>query len=229
MIIVMLKTSNDIAHLEVYVGNLFGRLQGLNPRDSEQRLSEFVDGVLGMLEPKVYDPALVVANIRPRSYIPESDIEKASIIAEPLAGDVVVFYQILRGGGISSLNWDDISGTDFSTLKQTALKNIARRMQKAKIAKSGNAVMLFFVDGEEMLTPGLLLTSEFQTRVAELFPKGALILIPRLDDVVVVDKTVPDAVKLARKMIDKAFETNHDLLSEFIYEFRDGKIEVVSE
>ncbi|MBN9275470.1 MAG: hypothetical protein J0J15_35570, partial [Mesorhizobium sp.] len=75
----------------------------------------------------------------------------------------------------------------------------------------------------------LLLTDKFWALIEPQFPGGVVIAIPRRDAIFVFDKRLPKALRIARALIAKVFQDEPDLLSEYIFERRDGTLQVVAE
>ena len=108
-------------------------------------------------------------------------------------------------------------------------KNINALMPQVRRSEFSDGVSIFTVEDDEAVSPALLLTDKFWTLLGSQFPNGVLIAIPRRDAIFVFDKRLPNAAQMARTLINTMFKTEPDLLSEYIFERRDGKLHVVAE
>ncbi|ANT50726.1 hypothetical protein MEA186_01858 [Mesorhizobium amorphae CCNWGS0123] len=189
--------------------------------------------VLADTEGNDFDAAHLIANIRPREHLDAMKPEEAELGSGPafedLAGDVVILYQIDAADSLASVSLSDVGGRSLAQLRELALENINTLMPQVRQSEFVDGVSIFTVEDDEAVSPALLLTDKFWSLLGPQFPRGALIAIPRRDAIFVFDKRLPNASQMARTLIDKIFKEEPDLLSEYIFERRDGKLQVVAE
>ncbi|MFD2057751.1 hypothetical protein ACFSQT_33115 [Mesorhizobium calcicola] len=227
------RRSGKDLELQVDVTNLLGRIRDLPAAEAETEIQRFLRVLVLNDTEDGFDAGHLIANIRPREHLSGLESKAATPDAEPvyedLAGDVVVLYQIDTEDTLASLQFADVGGRSFAQLRQLALENINRQMTQVRQSEILEGISIFTVEGDEAISPALLLTDKFWALLEAQFPGGMLIAIPQRDAVVVLDKRVPNTIQIARALIDKVFEDEPDLLSEYVFERRDGKLLVVAE
>ncbi|MES0044826.1 hypothetical protein [Mesorhizobium sp. M0091] len=226
------STGKDI-HLQVDVTNLLGRIRDLPAGEAETEIERFLTTLVLSDSESGFQADLLIANIRQREHLDAfkgdgTEPDKGPAF-ETLAGDVVILYQIDNEDSLASVRLDDVGDRSLAQLRQLALENINKQITKVKQERILDGISIFTVEGDEAISPALLLTEKFWATLGPQFPNGVFIAIPKRDAIVVVDKRLPNAVQFARSFIDKVFKTEPDLLSEYIFERRDGKLQVVAE
>ena len=219
-------------NLEVDVTNLLGRLRELPPEDVETDIQRFLNVLVFADTNTGFDADHLIANIRPREHLDafkDDGVPEKDPVYENLAGDVVVLYQIDDEDSLRSVPKSDVGDRSLPQLRQLALANINKQISKVKQEKIDEGISIFTVEGDEAISPALLLTDKFWALLETQFPEGALIAIPQRDAVVVFDKRRPNAAQIARTLINKVFQDGPDLLSEYVFERRDGTLQVVAE
>ncbi|PZV33193.1 hypothetical protein B5V02_38285 [Mesorhizobium kowhaii] len=215
------------------VTNLLGRIRGLSAADTETQIQRFINALVFANTASNFDPADLIANIRPREYIDALNQiqgeDDSGPVYEEFVGDLVILYQINSKDALSSMLWSSVGGRTLEKLRQIALDNINRKLSNIREDRLSDGVSTFIMEGDEAISPALILTEKFWSRVNFRFPEGAFVAIPRRDCIFVFDKRQPDATQIARKVIDMAFKDGADLLSEDIFERQDGKLQVVAE
>ncbi|RWB74384.1 MULTISPECIES: hypothetical protein [unclassified Mesorhizobium] len=218
--------------LEVDVTNLLGRLRELPANEVETEIHRFLNVLVLTDTESGFDADHLIANIRPREHLDafKDDVAPGKgTTYEDLAGDVVILYQIDAEESLASVPFSDVGGRSLPQLRQLALENIDKQMPQVRQEKIRDGISLFTVEGDEAISPALLLTDKFWALLEPQFPDGVLIAIPRRDSIFVFDKRLPNSVQLARTLITRVFRDEPDLLSENIFERRDGKLQVVAE
>ena len=79
-----------------------------------------------------------------------------------------------------------------------------------------------------MLSPSLILLSEFWTSIADRYPGDVLIAVPRRDQLFILNDDVRGST-LARRLIDVTFQDGLSLLSNKIFARRNGNIVLATE
>lgn len=219
--------------LQVDVTNLLGRIRDLPTAEVETEIQRFLRVIVFSDTEDGFDAGHLIANIRPREHLDALKPEDATAGKEPayedLAGDVVILYQVDTKDVLASVTFSDVEGRSLAQLRELALENINRQMAQVRQSEFLEGIFVFTIEGDEAISPALLLTDKFWALLGPQFPEGVLIAIPRRDSIFVFDKRLPNAIQIARALIDKVFKGESDLLSEYVFERRDGKLLVVAE
>ncbi|WP_143748790.1 hypothetical protein [Mesorhizobium sophorae] len=226
------STGKDL-ELQVDVTNLLGRIRDLPTSEAETEIQRFLRVIVLSDTENGFDASHLIANIRPREHLDPLKPKDASAgkqpVYEDLPGDVVILYQIDATEALASVTFSDVEGRSLAELRELALENINGQMQQVRQSEFLEGIFVFTIEGDEAISPALLLTDKFWALLGPQFPEGVLIAIPRRDAIFVFDKRLPNAIQIARALIDKVFKDEPDLLSEYVFERRDGKLLVVAE
>jgi len=226
------RPSDKDQKLQVDVTNLLGRLRELPAEEVEPEIRRFLNVLVLTNTESGFDADHLIANIRPREHLDAFKGDEApgkEPAYENLAGDVVILYQIDAEESLSSVPISDVGGRSLVQLRQLALENIDKQMPQVRQENIREGISIFTVEGDEAISPALLLTEKFWALIEPQFPDGVLIAIPRRDAIFVFDKRLPNAAQIARTLITKVFRDEPDLLSEYVFERRDGTLQVVAE
>ena len=85
---------------------------------------------------------------------------------------------------------------------------------------------LYFIEGNTLLSPTLVLLDEFWASIKGRYPGDVLIALPRRDQLFIFNDDANGKI-LARRLIDITFRDNFSLLSDKLFARRDGKIVAV--
>ncbi|MEI9406788.1 hypothetical protein [Mesorhizobium argentiipisi] len=218
--------------LQVDVTNLLGRLRELPADEAEAEIQRFLNVLVLTDTEGGFEADRLIANIRPREHLDglQGDATPGKDpLYENLAGDVVILYQIDAEESLASVPISEVGGRSLAQLRQLALKNIDKQIPQVRQEKIREGIFIFTVEGDEAISPALLLTDKFWALLEPQFPNGVFIAIPRRDAIFVFDQRLPKAVQIARTLITKVFRDEPDLLSEYVFERRDGTLQVVAE
>jgi len=219
-------------NLEVDVTSLLGRLRQLPPEEVETEIRRFLNVLVLTDTDRSFDAEHLIANVRPREQLDafkgDAAPEKGPAYEE-LAGDVVVLYQINGEDSLDSVPMSAVGGRSLAQLRQLAMANIDKQISKVRQEKIREGISIFSVEGDEAISPALLLTDKFWALLELQFPDGVVTAIPRRDAIFVFDKRLPKAIHIARTLIAKVFRDEPDLLSEYVFERRNGTLQIVAE
>ncbi|TIR14810.1 MAG: hypothetical protein E5X34_31690 [Mesorhizobium sp.] len=219
-------------NLQVDVTNLLGRLRKLPTDEAEAEIQRFLNVLVLTDTAGGFEADRLIANIRPREHLHGFQGDAApgkGPVYERLAGDVVILYQIDAEESLASVPISEVGGRSLAQLRQLALENIDKQIPQVKQEKIREGISIFTVEGDEAISPALLLTDKFWALLEPQFPNGVFIAIPRRDAVFVFDKRLPNAIQIAHTLITQVFRDEPDLLSEYVFERRDGTLQVVTE
>jgi hypothetical protein len=228
MIAVELKNDNGETH-KIYVGNLFGRIAGLDAHETAEAIESFVAMATRSAPPAARDLTTVYANLRPRNWIEDKNLEDSSMFADEFLADVVILYQLRDDGMLASVERSELDAAGGpAAVRAAALANNAALLAELEAHDYGEVASIYFLADSPSFSTGLLLTDAFREIVEARFPQGAFIAIPRRDDVVAFNRSRPDALERARNYVADVFEKNEpDLVSRSVFGWQNGKLVVV--
>jgi len=210
----------------VDVTNTYGYITAYPDENANEPVERFIRSITEDHEAPV-DDAHIVAVVRSREYVASMKLE---VLSEPLGADLVVLYMADRPDAMSPLTKNDVHGRDLASVRTVALNNV--RQWLPKIVSNGElgAGVLYYVEGNTMLSTSLILLDDFWKSVAARFPGDVLIALPRKDQLFVFDDDGNAAMRAGiRRLIDLTFEDNFNLLSRQLYARRGGKIVAVAD
>lgn len=208
--------------------NIYGRLRAYPDED----ISELVAGLLRLADPdrsrEIREKDVVVV-LRSKDYVEYIRQGGTNVRHEPLVGDLVMVYMADSPDAMSPLINDDMAEKSLTDLRAIALDNVRKWLPKVTVDDAFELGSLYYVEGNTLLSTSLVLLDEFWKSTADRFAHDVLIAVPRTDQLFIFDATRPNAAMAARAMIDITFQDGFNLLSDKIYERRNGKLSVVDE
>lgn len=229
--------ASDPAKIDVKLGdlsvssdvtNIFGYLNSYPDEDADEIIGRFVRAALGANTAEVNESNLV-AMIRTPASIEAMKASGANVAYEPLIGELIVVYMADRPDSLTTATLDQFPGKSLADLRSIAAGNLRRWLQEVIGQGEASSFVLYNVKGNEILVTGLILLDDFWNKIKPDFPGDVLVAIPRRDQLFIFDAANPNAAGEARRLIDATFEDNFNLLSEHIYQRRNGKLEVFAE
>lgn len=194
----------------------------------EENASEIVDRFIASItydHNQPVDEKDIVAVIRTRDYVDQMDED---VLREPLGADLVILYMADRPDAMAPLSQKRLPGKSLADVRRAALDNIRKWLPHMVSNDELGDGLLYFVEGNTMLSTSLLLLEDFWKSVARRFPGDVLIALPRKDQLFLFDDSAT-ARAGARRLIDATMEENFNLLSPQLYARRGGKIVAVSD
>jgi uncharacterized protein YtpQ (UPF0354 family) len=110
-------------------------------------------------------------------------------------------------------------------LREVALSNIRKWLGHIKSDDQLRVATLYFVEGNTMLSPTLILLDEFWNAISSRYPGDVLIALPRRDQLFIFNDNAQGHVA-ARRLIDITFRDGFSLLSDKLFARRGGRIVV---
>ncbi|WP_202293219.1 DUF1444 family protein [Mesorhizobium sp. 131-2-1] len=204
------------------VTNVFGYLNSYPDEDADAAIDRLVRG-LTETRTKASEENLI-AVIRTQQYVEHLKSMGLDLLYEPLVGEIAVVYMADLPDSVSPVAPKDFPGRALADLRTVALDNVRKWLPK--IVSDGEAAVacLYFVDGNTMLSTSLILIDEFWLSIKPQFPGDVLFALSRRDQLFVFDAGNPQAQSAARQMIDVTFKDGFNLLSDKIFERRNGKL-----
>jgi hypothetical protein len=212
--------------------NLFGYLKSNPDADRVDEVARFVISVVGETGSQADPAELLVPSLRTRSYLwaVQKLMPNAESLPlwEPLAGDLVIFYQYDLPTKLAASRAGDFPVTSMKQLRKIAVSNMEPWLYHISAMKIESMISQT-VEGNSWVSPSLILVDKFWDLVKDRFPEGALIAVPKTDQLFLFDRRDPKAVEFARAVIEEMYQSDYGQLSDEIFVWRDGKIELLAE
>lgn len=208
----------------VDVTNVFGYLRA-NPEDDP---SEIIDRFVRSItydHNKPVEEGDIVAVIRTRDYV---DSMTPAVLQDPLGADLVILYMADEPDAMKPLAKTDLPGRSMANVRKAALENIRKWLPKVVADDGLGDGVLYFVEGNTMLSTSLILLDDFWKSVAARFPGDVLIALPRKDQLFLFDDNAQVRAGV-RRLIAATMQDGVNLLSPQLYARRGGKIVIVSD
>jgi hypothetical protein len=237
--------------LLLFLGNLLGNLEGMNATEESAEIDRFLNVVLDQtdeLDAPVNFEAVYIAirSLDSVAHRPlrEDDGEQAqgsARLCQQLAGDVVEDYAEKIPGGQRFVRASQLNGMSRSELRQRAVDNLQTLLPQltdtlgmtasnpALNIKDALIASRFVLSDDADFTAGLLLVDGFWAELDRRFPDGVYVAISHHDRILAVSRMLPNALATAQTLLEG--EQKDDpayLLSDMIFERRDGKLAVVA-
>lgn len=209
------------------VTNIFARLNAYPDEDIDAAVTRFLNASNATESKQVTDDNVVLV-IRSRNYIDYLVQNGLTVRHEPLVGDLAAVYMADLPDTMSPLAEDDLADKTPEGLRAIALSNVRKWLPKVASDASLEFCILFYVEDNTFLSTSLILLDEFWKSIENQFPGDVLIALPRTDQLFLFDASNRDAPEMARQIIEATIKDGFNLLSETIYERRDGRLAVFS-
>ncbi|RAZ93007.1 hypothetical protein DPM33_03930 [Mesorhizobium hawassense] len=205
------------------VTNIFGYLNSYPDENAEAAIDRFVRVLTAAHLTKVGENNLI-AVVRTLQYADQLKSPGTELLYEPLVGELAIVYMADLHDSISPISSKDFPGRALSDLRDVALNNVKKWLPKIVSDGDVGIAYLYYVEGNTMLSTSLILLDEFWMSIKPHFPGDVLFALPRRDQLFVFDASNPNAQNAARQMIDVTFKDGFNLLSDKIFERRNGKL-----
>ena len=205
------------------VTNIFGYLNAYPDEDAEAAIDRFVRALTDAHLAKASEDNLV-AVLRTVEYVDQLKSPGMELLYEPLVGVLAILYMADLPDSLSPVTPKDFPDRTLSDLRGIALNNVKKWLPKIVSDGEVGSVYLYYVEGNTMLSTSLVLLDEFWLSIKPQFPGDVLFALPRRDQLFVFDASNPQAQSVARLMIDATFKDGFNLLSDKIFERRNGKL-----
>lgn len=203
--------------------NIFGYLNSYPEENAEAAIDRFVRVLVEAHLAKAGENNLIAA-IRTQQYVDQLISMGMDLLTEPLVGELAIVYMADLPDSLSPVAEKDFPGRTLSDLRGIALDNVKKWLPKIVSDGELNIAYLYYVDGNTMLSTSLVLLDDFWRSIKPHFPGDVLFALPRRDQLFVFDASNPQAQSAARQMIDVTFKDGFNLLSDKIFERRNGKL-----
>ena len=203
--------------------NLFNRIQAYQDEDPQKLITQFIDSFADLSKPVVSEQNLV-AVLRDKTYTDQ--VSKAGTLMEPLVGELMIVYMADMPGSMSVVGRKQFPDKEIADLRRVALGNVSKWLDHIEFDDGLQVATLYFIEGNTLLSPTLVLLDEFWASIKGRYPGDVLIALPRRDQLFIFNDDANGKI-LARRLIDITFRDNFSLLSDKLFARRDGKIVAV--
>lgn len=207
--------------------NLLNRIRAYPDEDPVKLIQEFTASI-GDLPNRFAGEENLIAVLRDKAYVDRISKMKTDALIEPFVGELMIVYMADMPGSMSVATQKEFSEKNLAELRRIALSNVGKWLGHLKSDDQLKVATLYFVEGNTMLSPTLILLDEFWTSIKDRYSGDVLIAVPRRDQLFILDDNV-DGRALARRLIDVTLQDDFGILSDKIFARRNGKIFVVNE
>jgi uncharacterized protein YtpQ (UPF0354 family) len=207
--------------------NLLNRIRAYPAEDPGKLIQEFTASI-GDLQNRSAGEENLIAVLRAKNYVDRIGKMKGGALMEPFVGELMIVYMADMPGSMSIVTQKEFPEKNFAELRRTALSNVRKWLGQVKSDDQLKAATLYFVEGNTMLSPTLVLLDEFWISIKDRYSGDVLFAVPRRDQLFILNDNVDGRV-LARRLIDMTFRDDFDLLSGRVFARRNGEIVVVNE
>ena len=160
--------------------------------------------------------------VRTKSYIAGITNLNRDVLVDRFLSDLQIIYMVDRPNSVSPVSLREFPGKTATAVREEAYDNARGWLNKIVSDDISGLGVLYYVEGNTMLSPSLILLSEFWESIRSRFPGNALIAIPRRDQLFIFDDS-PEGRSVARKMIKVTVDEGYGVLSSTLYARRGGK------
>jgi len=204
------------------IGNLFDYLK-CYPEENAEYWIEHRRREIHELISLECSPENLILLVRSQAYVDGLAEIGVQLMTEPLAGDLVQTYGFDHPTGVSPAPPEKLASLGSIDLKAVATVNLSRLMDRL-VAENDGVAVLYYLEDNSVLSPGLLMLEEFWTIADRRFPEGAIVVNPRRDQIFLIDKRDESAAESARRIIDAAVADDYLVQSERLYHRTAGKL-----
>lgn len=204
--------------------NLYRRLDAYPGEDVDAAIDQF----LSQLDPdpgRTVSEANLVVVLRPRAYVEHLRQKGVNIRHQPLTGDLHAVYMADLPDSMSPLLDGEMAHRSNDELGTIARRNVSQWLAKVVASKEIPGAVGYSVDGNTFLASGLVLLDEFWSTVDPKLAHDPLIVVASYDQLFLVDASNQQAEALARQLVEFTFQDGFNLLSDQLYQRRNGRIE----
>jgi uncharacterized protein YtpQ (UPF0354 family) len=207
--------------------NLLNRIRAYPDEDPVKLIQEFTASIDDLPNKSAGEENLI-AVLRDKAYVDRISKMEGGALIEPFVGELTIVYMADMPGSMSVVTQKEFSEKNLAELRRIALSNVRKWLGHLISDDQLKVATLYFVEGNTMLSPTLILLDEFWTSIKDRYSGDVLIAVPRRDQLFILDDNV-DGRALARRLIDITFREDFNLLSKRIFARRNGEIVVVDE
>lgn len=207
------------------LANLYGRIQAEGDPDVLDAIRQRVK-ILDSDKAATNDIKDLVVVLRSQEYVEETGRLGVKIKHEQIAGKLHAVYMVDLPEAMSPLSVQDLPDYSFEELRDISLENVTQKLSGIQKENVAGVVDRFQVDNNTFLSTSLVLLDSFWDSLYNKYPKGAIFVVPRMDELFVIDAAIPGAANIARDIIRITFNEGFSLLSNEVYIRRHNRIQI---
>jgi hypothetical protein len=142
--------------------NLLNRIRAYPDEDPSKLIQEFTASI-GDLQNRSAGEENLIAVLRDKAYVDRISKMKGDALIEPFVGELMIVYMADMPGSMSVVTQEEFSEKNLAELRRIALSNARKWLGHLKCDDQLKAATLYFVEGNTMLSPTLILLDEFWT------------------------------------------------------------------
>lgn len=231
----LIKLTSGGSRSEFDVTNLFSYLNANPDANLDEAVRHWISGVKDIASGAAesddvgnYEDALVLV-LRSKEYVEQVVKRGAKIVSTPFVGSLYLVYMLDRPNALLTFTEKQRNGRDIDQLHALALSNVRSRLKNLSEKNISEGASVFYLDGNEILSPSLILLDEFWDKVSVNFPGDVIMAVPRVDLLLLCRADAPNAHLIARKVVEGVFQDDFNLLTDMLLIRRNGKIEQLEE
>jgi hypothetical protein len=205
------------------LANLYGRMQAEDDSDVMETIRQRVRA-LDFGREMTKDIKDLVVVLRSQEYIESTGKLGAKIKHEQIAGKLHAVYMIDLPEAMTPLSVQELPEYSLEELRDISLENVKEKLSRIQKENVADVIDRFQVDSNTFLSTSLVLLDSFWDSLDNKYPNGAVFVVPRMDELFIIDASIPAAANIARDIIRITFKEGFSLLSDEVYIRRDGKI-----
>ncbi|PWK75695.1 hypothetical protein [Aminobacter sp. AP02] len=199
--------------------NTFQRLDAYPGENVETTIERLLAQLAPDAKRTLSEDNLVVV-LRSRAYVDLLAQKGANMRHEPLAGDLHMVLMADLPEAMSPLHDDEMNHKDVTEAK----RNVSKWLTNVITFNQIPGVEGYSVKGNEFLTPSLVLLDDFWSSVDRAMAHEPLIVVASYDQLYLRDSSNPQADDIALKLIEFTYQDGFNLLSDKVYQCRNGQI-----
>jgi hypothetical protein len=207
------------------VTNLFGYLKAYQDEEPKGLIEGYIRGLI--VQRNVTEENLLVV-VRTKDYVDYINQQSDGAVSGPLVGELYVLYMADGADTMSPIKTTEMTGKTLPELRKIALSNVRKWLPKIKNDEAIGPILLYYVEGNTMLSSSLVLLDEFWAMVKASVSSDVYLALPRRDQLFIMDAKYQDALPALHKLIELTAQDGFNLLSNHLYRRRNRKLEVVS-
>lgn len=207
------------------LANLYGRIQAEGDPDVLDAIRQRVK-ILDSDKAATNDIKDLVVVLRSQEYVEETGRLGVKIKHEQIAGKLHAVYMVDLPETMSPLSVQDLPDYSFEELRDISLENVTQKLSGIQKENVAGVVDRFQVDNNTFLSTSLVLLDSFWDSLDNKYPKGAIFVVPRMDELFVIDAAIPGAANIAHDIIRITFNEGFSLLSNEVYIRRNNRIQI---
>lgn len=207
------------------LANLYGRIQAQGDPDVLEAIRQRVQILdSGKSTPNDINDLVIV--LRSQEYVEETAKLGVKIKHEQIAGKLHAVYMVDLPEAMSPLSVQDLPDYSLEELRDISLENVTQKLSAIQKDNVAGVVDRFQVDNNTFLSTSLVLLDSFWDSLDNKYPEGAIFVVPRMDELFVIDAAIPGAANIARDVIRITFKEGFSLLSDEVYIRRNNRIQI---